>query len=146
MVPAREWAVISTTSSDWTSAACSCWSGTSREGPVGEHLHGGQQGPVQERDPAGIRHRHRHVDAEANAEVSRDNSEMLFVTAFAGVLDLDTGELDYCNAATSILTWSRRRMPPCEVSTAEEDHRCARWTRSPTGVRAIECAPVNCCA
>ena len=36
--------------------------------------------------------------AEANAEVSRDNSEMLFVTAFAGVLDLDTGELDYCNA------------------------------------------------
>jgi len=34
----------------------------------------------------------------ANAEVSRDNAEMLFVTAFAGVLDLDTGELVYCNA------------------------------------------------
>ena len=34
----------------------------------------------------------------ANAEVSRDNPEMLFVTAFAGILDLDTGELDYCNA------------------------------------------------
>jgi serine phosphatase RsbU (regulator of sigma subunit)/CHASE2 domain-containing sensor protein len=34
----------------------------------------------------------------ANAEVSRDNGEMLFVTAFAGVLDLDTGELAYCNA------------------------------------------------
>jgi adenylate cyclase len=34
----------------------------------------------------------------ANAEVSRDNSEMLFVTAFVGILDLDTGELDYCNA------------------------------------------------
>ena len=34
----------------------------------------------------------------ANAEVSRDNPEMLFVTAFAAVLDLDSGELSYCNA------------------------------------------------
>jgi serine phosphatase RsbU (regulator of sigma subunit)/CHASE2 domain-containing sensor protein len=34
----------------------------------------------------------------ANAEVSRDNPEMLFVTAFVGILDLETGELDYCNA------------------------------------------------
>jgi CHASE2 domain-containing sensor protein len=34
----------------------------------------------------------------ANAEVSRDNPEMLFVTAFAGILDLETGQLDYCNA------------------------------------------------
>jgi adenylate cyclase len=34
----------------------------------------------------------------ANAEVSRDNPEMLFVTLFAGILDLDCGELAYCNA------------------------------------------------
>jgi len=34
----------------------------------------------------------------ANAEVSRDNPEMLFVTAFAGVLDLESGDLVYCNA------------------------------------------------
>jgi serine phosphatase RsbU (regulator of sigma subunit) len=34
----------------------------------------------------------------ANAEVARDNPEMLFVTAFAATLDLDTGELVYCNA------------------------------------------------
>jgi adenylate cyclase len=34
----------------------------------------------------------------ANAEVSRDNGQMLFVTAFAGILDLDSGELVYCNA------------------------------------------------
>jgi len=34
----------------------------------------------------------------ANAEVSRDNPEMLFVTAFAGILDLETGQLQYCNA------------------------------------------------
>jgi len=34
----------------------------------------------------------------ANAEVSRDNVEMLFVTVFAAILDLRTGELSYCNA------------------------------------------------
>jgi serine phosphatase RsbU (regulator of sigma subunit) len=36
--------------------------------------------------------------AAVNAEVSRDNAEMLFVTAFAAILDLETGELAYCNA------------------------------------------------
>ncbi len=36
--------------------------------------------------------------AAANTEVSRDNPEMLFVTAFAAILDLETGELAYCNA------------------------------------------------
>jgi serine phosphatase RsbU (regulator of sigma subunit)/CHASE2 domain-containing sensor protein len=35
---------------------------------------------------------------EANAEISRDNPEALFVTLFAGVLALDSGELEYCNA------------------------------------------------
>jgi serine phosphatase RsbU (regulator of sigma subunit) len=34
----------------------------------------------------------------ANAEISRDNPEALFVTAFAGVLDLRTGALAFCNA------------------------------------------------
>lgn len=36
--------------------------------------------------------------AQANLEISRDNSEMLFVTAFLGILDLNTGALQYCNA------------------------------------------------
>jgi adenylate cyclase len=35
---------------------------------------------------------------EANAEVSRDNPELLFVTVFAAILDLHSGELHYCNA------------------------------------------------
>ncbi|MDE2358287.1 MAG: CHASE2 domain-containing protein [Betaproteobacteria bacterium] len=34
----------------------------------------------------------------ANLEVARDNPSGFFVTVFAGVLDLDTGDLDYCNA------------------------------------------------
>ena len=34
----------------------------------------------------------------ANLEVSRDNPEMFFVTVFAGIVDLATGRLAYCNA------------------------------------------------
>jgi serine phosphatase RsbU (regulator of sigma subunit)/CHASE2 domain-containing sensor protein len=34
----------------------------------------------------------------ANSEISRDNPEMFFVTAFAAVLDLESGTLAYCNA------------------------------------------------
>ncbi|HYR00727.1 MAG TPA: CHASE2 domain-containing protein [Casimicrobiaceae bacterium] len=33
-----------------------------------------------------------------NDEISRDNPAMLFVATFAGVLDLDEGQLAYCNA------------------------------------------------
>jgi serine phosphatase RsbU (regulator of sigma subunit) len=35
---------------------------------------------------------------EANAEISRDNPEALFVTVFAATLDASTGALEYCNA------------------------------------------------
>lgn len=34
----------------------------------------------------------------ANEEISRDNPNMLFVTLFAGILDLRTGHMDFCNA------------------------------------------------
>ncbi|HKB84466.1 MAG TPA: CHASE2 domain-containing protein [Burkholderiales bacterium] len=34
----------------------------------------------------------------ANEEIARDNPELLFVTVFAGILDLRTGELNWCNA------------------------------------------------
>ena len=38
------------------------------------------------------------IMSAANTEVSRDNVEMLFVTVFAAILDLRSGELSYCNA------------------------------------------------
>ncbi|HYB44134.1 MAG TPA: SpoIIE family protein phosphatase, partial [Candidatus Methylomirabilis sp.] len=38
------------------------------------------------------------VIREADAEISRDNAESLFVTVFAAVLDPRSGELQYCNA------------------------------------------------
>jgi len=34
----------------------------------------------------------------ANAEVSRENPESLFITAFAGIVDTRTGMLEFCNA------------------------------------------------
>jgi serine phosphatase RsbU (regulator of sigma subunit) len=45
--------------------------------------------------------RHGHVAGmmrEADAEISRDNAEGLFVTVLAGILDARTGELEYCSA------------------------------------------------
>jgi len=38
------------------------------------------------------------VMSAANREVSRDNASDLFVTAFAAILDLQSGRLHYCNA------------------------------------------------
>ena len=35
---------------------------------------------------------------EANAEISRDNTEAMFVTVFAATLDASTGTLEYCTA------------------------------------------------
>jgi serine phosphatase RsbU (regulator of sigma subunit)/CHASE2 domain-containing sensor protein len=42
---------------------------------------------------------------QANREVARDNPAALFVTVFAGVLDLATGELAYCNAGHENPWW-----------------------------------------
>ncbi len=50
----------------------------------------------------------------ANAEVSRDNPEMLFVTVFAGILDLETGDLSYCNAGHE---------NPCRLHPADHEVR-----------------------
>ena len=50
---------------------------------------------------AAIRHPDDDVGAwmtAANREITRENSESLFVTLFAGILDLDTGDLVYANA------------------------------------------------
>ncbi len=62
----------------------------------------------------------------ANAEVSRDNQEMLFVTAFAGILDLDTGQLDYCNAGHDNPYLIHPRMRRFAASTTATVRRCAR--------------------
>ena len=38
------------------------------------------------------------IMTEANAEISRENPAMMFVTALAGILDIRTGDIEFCNA------------------------------------------------
>src|SRR5260370_38085513 len=45
--------------------------------------------------------RRRRIDEllrEANGEIARENPQALFVTVFAGVLDVLSGRLEYCSA------------------------------------------------
>jgi serine phosphatase RsbU (regulator of sigma subunit) len=51
----------------------------------------------------------------ANAEISRDNPESLFVTAFAGVLDARSGNLAFCNAGHEPPVVCRPGGPPERV-------------------------------
>lgn len=53
--------------------------------------------------------------SHANREISRDNPEMLFLTAFVGVLDLRTGELSYCNAGHDMPLVFAPRFRPQEL-------------------------------
>jgi serine phosphatase RsbU (regulator of sigma subunit)/CHASE2 domain-containing sensor protein len=62
---------------------------------------------------------------EANAEISRDNPEALFVTVFAGVLDVDTGALEYCSAGHDPpYVLSRRGGPPVRVGDSNGPPLC----------------------
>jgi adenylate cyclase len=47
-----------------------------------------------------------------NAEISRDNPEMLFITMFAGILNVATGELQFCNAGHDPPLLLRAGEPP----------------------------------
>jgi serine phosphatase RsbU (regulator of sigma subunit)/CHASE2 domain-containing sensor protein len=52
----------------------------------------------------------------ANAEISRDNSEMLFITMFAAILNVVTGELQFCNAGHDAPVLIREGEPPLSIS------------------------------
>lgn len=51
---------------------------------------------------------------EANAEIARDNPATMFVTAFAGILDIETGVLDFCCAGHE---------PPWRISSGDASER-----------------------
>jgi serine phosphatase RsbU (regulator of sigma subunit)/CHASE2 domain-containing sensor protein len=50
-----------------------------------------------------------------NAEISRDNPEMLFITLFAGILNVATGELLFCNAGHDPPLLLRTGEPPLTI-------------------------------
>jgi serine phosphatase RsbU (regulator of sigma subunit)/CHASE2 domain-containing sensor protein len=58
------------------------------------------------------------ITAIANKEISRDNSEMMFITFFAGILDLTTGELTFCNAGHDAPFLISGREPPEQIDHA----------------------------
>ena len=70
---------------------------------------------------------------EANAEISRDNAEGLFVTVLAGILDTRTGLLEYCNAGHEppYLCCRAATGPSCASRTAA-GRRSARSIAFPT--------------
>jgi adenylate cyclase len=58
------------------------------------------------------------ITATANKEISRDNSEMMFITFFAGILDLATGDLTFCNAGHDAPFLISGREPPEQIDHA----------------------------
>jgi adenylate cyclase len=56
------------------------------------------------------------IIVRANEEISRDNSEMLFITLFAGILNVVTGELHFCNAGHDAPILLRAGEPPQSVT------------------------------
>jgi len=50
-----------------------------------------------------------------NAEISRENPEMLFITMFAGILNLTTGEMRFCSAGHDAPFLLRNGQPPQAV-------------------------------
>ena len=48
-------------------------------------------------------------------EISRDNPEMMFITLFAGILNLATGELRFCNAGHDAPWLARPGAPPRQL-------------------------------
>jgi adenylate cyclase len=58
------------------------------------------------------------ITAIANKEITRDNSEMMFITFFAGILDLTTGELSFCNAGHDAPFLITGNKPPRQIDDA----------------------------
>jgi serine phosphatase RsbU (regulator of sigma subunit) len=61
---------------------------------------------------------------QANLEISRDNTEMFFVTAVIGVFDLRTGELSYCNAGHDMPLRFAPGSPPTELEGSTSPPIC----------------------
>ena len=74
----------------------------------------------------------------ASTEIARDNTESLFVTAFAGLLDLRTGALAFCNAGHEPPYASRPGARPERVEHAGGPPLCVIEDHEyPTGHRPM---------
>jgi adenylate cyclase len=76
----------------------------------------------------------------ANAEISRENPAMLFVTALAGILDTASGALQLCSAGHETPVLIRRGQPPRFLEPAGGPPLCA-LTDFPYGADQMVLAP-----
>ena len=58
-------------------------------------------------------------------ELSRNNPEMMFITLFAGILNLATGELRFCNAGHDAPYLARPGAPPRQLASQGGPPLCA---------------------
>jgi serine phosphatase RsbU (regulator of sigma subunit)/CHASE2 domain-containing sensor protein len=65
------------------------------------------------------------IVTRANAEISRENSEMMFITLFAGILDLSTGELQFANAGHDAPFIARPGQPPRQIESVGGPPLCS---------------------
>ena len=60
----------------------------------------------------------------AQAEIERENPEQLFVTAFAGIIDITSGDLEYCNAGHEPPIARTREGAPVRFENADGPPLC----------------------
>ena len=65
------------------------------------------------------------IVTRANQEISRENPELLFITVFAGLLDLNTGRLEFCNAGQDPPILLRTGEAPQLLATEPSPPLCA---------------------
>jgi hypothetical protein len=58
------------------------------------------------------------IATKLNDTMSADNESSVFVTMFIGIIDLKTGNLDYCNCGHNPPVYGERRMHTCRLSSA----------------------------
>jgi serine phosphatase RsbU (regulator of sigma subunit) len=58
-------------------------------------------------------------------EISRDNPEMMFITLFAGILNLATGELRFCNAGHDAPWFARPGAPASQIASTGGPPLCS---------------------
>ena len=104
--------------------------GCRRKGLSASHLHGGSS-VVQEHDADGPGRGYRRIMSRERGSLARQPGNAVR-HRLAGILDLESGELAYCNAGTKTRYLLHRPTRRCTAQDGGDRH-CARSTISPIG-------------
>jgi serine phosphatase RsbU (regulator of sigma subunit) len=85
------------------------------------------------------------IVGQLDRELARNNPEMMFLTLFAGILNLATGELRFCNAGHDAPILVRPGAPPRPLTSQGGPPLCAvEGFRYPTESHAIQPGEILC--